>query len=161
MASSQAGTIRYISNKPELDEFYGQVEFGLAQTKSGDMSNNAEVVINLPVSDKIALRANYYDVNRGGYIDNVYGEFSIDPEQNPDSNVGLEGANYQSATNESLVEENFNDASYRGFRVSALALIDEYWTLHAAHLSQQIVTDGVFDFDPDIGDLEVSRYYPR
>lgn len=159
-ASSQAGTIRYISNKPELDEFYGQLDVGAAHTKSGDMSDNVEITVNLPVSESVALRANYYNVNRGGYIDNVYGEFSIDPSVNPNSNVGLSDANYQITNNQDLVEENFNDASYEGVRLSAMAMINEYWTLHAAHLSQQIVADGVFDFDPEVGDLQVNRYYP-
>ena len=159
-ASSQAGTIRYITNKPELDEFYGHIEAGFGATKSGAPSDNLEFVINLPVHDKIAVRGNFYNVNRGGYIYNVYGEFTLDPRVNPNSNVGIDAARYELINNQALVEKDFNDSSYRGFRVSALAMIDEYWTIQASHLAQEIQADGVFDFDPDVGDLMVNRFYP-
>ena len=75
-ASSQAGTVRLITNKPNLGSTTANVKFGSAFTKDGEMSNNVEGVINLPVTDKFALRGVVYVDNQGGYIDNVAGKLS-------------------------------------------------------------------------------------
>src|SRR5210317_1818354 len=41
-ASSQAGTVRLITNKPDFSGTYARTKFGTAFTKGGDMSNNVE-----------------------------------------------------------------------------------------------------------------------
>ncbi|MFT5692368.1 MAG: iron complex outermembrane receptor protein, partial [Oceanicoccus sp.] len=72
-ASSQAGTVRLITNKPDPSGFSGKIKFGTAFTESGDPSNNAEAVVNIPVNDNLAVRAVVYVDHKGGYIDNVAG----------------------------------------------------------------------------------------
>ena len=72
-ASSQAGTVRLITNKPDPSGVSGKVKFGTAFTEGGEPSNNVEAVINLPVSDSITVRGVVYVDNQGGYIDNVAG----------------------------------------------------------------------------------------
>ena len=72
-ASSQAGTVRLITNKPDFSDTYGSVNFGVGFTEGGEMSNNVTGMINVPVSDNFALRGVVYVDNKGGYIDNVAG----------------------------------------------------------------------------------------
>ena len=72
-ASSQAGTVRLITNKPDPSGVSGKVKFGTAFTEGGEPSNNVEAVINVPVSDSITVRGVVYVDNQGGYIDNVAG----------------------------------------------------------------------------------------
>src|SRR6056297_531475 len=72
-ASSQAGTVRLITNKPDFSGTYGRLKAGTSWTKGGEMSNNVEGMFNLPVSDKLALRGVVYTDNMGGYVDNVPG----------------------------------------------------------------------------------------
>ncbi len=72
-ASSQAGTVRLITNKPDPSDTYGSVKLGTALTKSGEMSNNVTGMINLTATDNITLRGVVYVDNKGGYIDNVQG----------------------------------------------------------------------------------------
>ena len=72
-ASSQAGTVRLITNKPDPSGKYASVDVGAAHTKDGDMSSNIEVMVNLPVSDVLTVRGVAYVDNKGGYIDNVAG----------------------------------------------------------------------------------------
>jgi len=55
-SSSQAGTVRLITNKPDPSEAYGKLKMGFSQTNSGGNSNNFEAMYNLPVSDKVTLR---------------------------------------------------------------------------------------------------------
>ena len=160
-ASSQAGTIRYITQKPNFDGVSARVSATASHTKAGEMSQSVEGFVNLPVNDSLALRMTFYNVHRGGYIDNVYGEFTLDPAINPDSNVDLgPDAIYDTINNAALIEEDFNDSFYKGFRLGAKYLINDDWTLLAQHSQQELGADGVFDYDPEVGDLEVSRFFP-
>jgi iron complex outermembrane receptor protein len=71
-ASSQAGTVRLITNKPELDEFSAGGEFGMSSTKSGGISNKSEGFVNIPiVEDVFAFRFAGYSSTDAGFIDNV------------------------------------------------------------------------------------------
>ena len=162
-ASSQAGTIRLITNKPDLDEFSVEVNASLSTTKNGTISESIESVINIPiVSGKLALRVVAYNIEEGGYIDNVAGIFSLDPALNPETSVASLPASttFLSADNAALVEENFNDSFYRGIRVSLGYRINEDWDLLLQHTKQDLGADGVFDYDPEVGDLEVTRFFP-
>ncbi|MFT7218822.1 MAG: iron complex outermembrane receptor protein [Candidatus Azotimanducaceae bacterium] len=72
-ASSQAGTVRLITNKPDPSGQYASVDFGTSHTKDGEMSNNVEAMVNIPLSDVLTVRGVVYVDNQGGYIDNVAG----------------------------------------------------------------------------------------
>ncbi len=72
-ASSQAGTIRLITNKPKLGETSGFIDSSVSVTQGGKASYKLEGGFNFPLGDIAAARVvGYYD-NRGGYIDNVAG----------------------------------------------------------------------------------------
>lgn len=163
-ASSQAGTVRYITNKPQTDGFEAGFTSSISNTKEGEMSNSVEAFINLPLTDELAFRAAFYNVHRGGYIDNVAGDFSLDPSINPniaDSVKGLpEDTRYQSANNTDLIEDDFNDSFYKGARFGVKYEIDGNWEFLIQHAQQQLGADGVFDYDPEVGELEVQRYFP-
>ena len=177
-ASSQAGTVRLITNKPNLGSTTANVKFGSAFTKDGEMSNNVEGVINLPITDNFALRGVVYVDNQGGYIDNVAGKLSaresarFRPEGTVRANglpvaggragfqstADLSGVRFIDADNGSRVEEDFNDATYSGFRLTGLYEINDDWSLTVGHAQQELETEGVFFADPNLGDLEIQRY---
>ncbi|PCI62902.1 MAG: TonB-dependent receptor [Kordiimonadales bacterium] len=162
-ASSQAGTIRLITQKPDLDEFSAHVKSSVSTTKNGAFSGSIEGVINIPIiSGKLALRVVAYNIDEGGYIDNVAGSFSLDPAINPESSVASLPASttFVAADNAALVEEDFNDSFYRGVRVSLAYAINDDWELLLQHTKQDLGADGVFDYDPEVGDLEVTRFFP-
>ncbi|WP_148235224.1 TonB-dependent receptor [Parvularcula bermudensis] len=160
-ASSQAGTVRLITNKPELDTFGAGFDASIATTKDGEMSNALEAYINLPlVDEKLAFRGVVYDVTQGGYIDNVPGTFTTDPAINPQSAATPSAVSYETADNNLLAEEDFNDASYKGFRGSFLWEITPETTAYLQYTHQKIEADGVFDYDPEVGDLDVTRFFP-
>lgn len=159
-ASSQAGTVRLITNKPDFSGFSTSVEASVADTRHGDFSTGLEAVVNIPFGEKLALRGAFYNIRRGGYIDNVQGTFTTDPSINPDSNATPTAVSYESANNLALVEENFNGSFYQGFRLSGLYLINDDWDFLLQHTQQNLGADGVFDYDPEVGDLEVTRFFP-
>ena len=67
---------------------------------------------------------------------------------------------YERASNASLVEDNFNDASYNGIRFGAKYAINNDWDILVQHSRQALETEGVFDYDPSVGDLDVTRFVP-
>ena len=161
--SSQAGTVRLITKKPEIGVFDAGMTGSVSFTKHGEMSNSLEGFINVPVTDRLAVRATFYNDNRGGYIDNVTGTFTPDRDiinANAGSEVLPVGTTFETANNAALVEDDFNDSSYQGIRLGMRYEIDPDWTLTVQHMRQKLDVDGVFDYDPTVGDLEVTRFFP-
>ncbi|MDB4135245.1 TonB-dependent receptor plug domain-containing protein [Gammaproteobacteria bacterium] len=152
-ASSQAGTVRLITNKPKFDVQEGGFNTSLYDTKSGSRSYAFDGFLNVPISESWAVRGVVYQTKAGGYIDNVEGTWSGKGRGSFNST-----ATFQEDKNTSLVEDDFNDSSYKGFRLSSAYTINEDWDLLVTHIDQDITADGVFDYDPAIGDLKVSRY---
>ena len=159
-ASAMGGAVRYITNKPDLRAFHAGFKGGYAFTKGGNESNSAEGFINIPViKDKLAVRIVVYNDSRGGYIDNVPGSFRMQSN----ANNGLGGSPNSirpTITNSQFVQDNFNDSSYQGVRVSAKYEINPDWSINIQHMRQKLKVDGVFDYDPLVGDLKVQRYNP-
>lgn len=162
-ASSQAGTVRLITNKPDPSGVSGKVKFGASFTSNGDPSNNIEAMINVPVSDRLTLRGVVYYDNQGGYIDNVAG--SISAAESARFQAGgfqpgadLSGGTFIAADNSDKVEENFNEVTYSGARLSGLWQINDDWNLLVGVAQQTIDSDGVFFQDPELDELEIQRY---
>jgi outer membrane receptor protein involved in Fe transport len=161
-ASSQAGTVRLISNKPELDLFSAGGEIGMSSTKNGGMSNKSEGFVNIPiVEDTFAVRLAGYSSTDGGFIDNV-----LATAQLPLTNPGLGGgvpSSRQEVSNAIFAKDDYNEATHRGMRVSALWQINDDWDVLLQHTSQQLDTEGSFEYDPSISsddDLNVTTFSP-
>ncbi|MCC5982046.1 MAG: TonB-dependent receptor [Oceanicaulis sp.] len=177
-ASSQAGTVRMITNKPVIGEFSASSQAGVSFTQDGDMSNQVHAVVNLPLGDNFALRAVAYVDNQGGYIDNVHGPRNVSesarfrPEGTMRANgvpvsaqragfqstADLSGVNFIDADNAGLVQENFNSTTYAGFRVSGRYEFDNDWRLTVGYAQQRVEADGVFFVDPELDDLQIQRF---
>jgi outer membrane receptor protein involved in Fe transport len=181
-ASSMAGTVRLITNKPVLDEFQTRFAGSYSQTHKGTDSHTLEAMINIPIiSDKLAFRAALYNDHQGGYIDNVEGTFQANPNINPTfpgdsvyypegtvfangTVVGAGGVNIpvvkEVANNSTMVKDDINTADYAGIRMGLKWAINDNWTALLQHTSQKLESEGVFDYDPDVGDLKVERFKP-
>ncbi|WP_309752073.1 TonB-dependent receptor, partial [Novosphingobium sp.] len=77
-ANAMGGAIRYITNKPELDEVHAGFSATAATTKGGAPSFGVDGFLNLPIiKDKLGLRLAFYSDHQGGYIDNVAGTYRM------------------------------------------------------------------------------------
>ena len=177
-ASSQAGTVRLITNKPVLGEFQANAKAGTSFTEDGELSTKVEAVINVPVTEKLAVRGVVYTDKQGGYIDNVNGTRSardsarfrpagtmrangvpVSPRREGfQASDDLSGVEFLPADNSALVEEDFNDTNYAGFRLSGRYEFSPDWMLDVSHARQQIESEGVFFSDPELDELEIQRY---
>lgn len=164
-ASSQAGTIRIITNKPQLNEFDAGLDISFSNTAGGENSNSVEAFLNIPIiEDKLAIRVAGFNDNKGGYIDNVLGSTTHVIENINEASAAYggfipEGAEVQTAFNTDFVEEDFNDAVYSGVRIGAKYIFNDDWDLLVQYTNQTLETEGVFDFDPTLGDLQVERFF--
>lgn len=175
-ASSQAGTVRLITNKAKIGVFEAFANTGFSTTRGGEGSYKIEGGVNIPITDTAALRVVGYLDDRGGYIDNVAGTRSardsarfrpagtvrgngvpVDPtragfQSGAATLAALDSGavNFIAADNSNLVEENFNDTRYSGFRANAKWEITPDWTATIGHARQWIDSDGVFFSDPDL-----------
>lgn len=179
-SSSQAGNVRLITNKPDFDAFYGNVNVGANTITDGGLGTNIEVMLNIPVSDTFAMRGVFYNDSQGGWIDNVAGvrDASQSARFRPEGAIRLNGVpvsadragfqstadisavNFLTADNASLVEEDFNDATYTGGRVSFRWDLSDQLRFDLQHTQQTLESDGVFFSDPSVGDLAVERFSP-
>jgi iron complex outermembrane recepter protein len=64
----------------------------------------------------------------------------------------------QTINNDKFVENNYNDARYRGGRLALTLNVSDDWSIDLMHARQELDTDGVFDFEPDVGDLKVTKF---
>jgi iron complex outermembrane recepter protein len=68
-SGSLAGTVRYISNQPDLSDGYGDFEVGLSTISDGGDGGFVRGMVNVPLGDRAALRVVGYFNEVPGYID--------------------------------------------------------------------------------------------
>jgi iron complex outermembrane receptor protein len=167
-ASSQSGTVRMITKKPSFSGFAGGIDLGTSFTKDGEMSNSVEAFLNFTPADDLAVRVTVYNDNQGGWIDNIRNE----PGQGGFAGSAVvisrvsggvlsdpESADVIAPNNDNLVEEDANDASYAGFRLGVAYEVNDDWDLLVQHTQQQLDTEGVFAYDPNLeGTQSVNRF---
>jgi outer membrane receptor protein involved in Fe transport len=144
---AQAGAVRYITNKPNLNKTEGNVNAGYGVTAGGSPNTNLNATFNLPLIDgKLAIRATIFTDHRGGYIDNVLGEIAVPavtvaggPPLRPGSPVG---------TNGKLAGTDLNTVNYSGGRLSIAYKFSDNWDLLVQQNYQQFTADGYFNTEP-------------
>ena len=146
-ASSEAGTLRIITNKPDASKVAAGFALEGNTVAHGDQGYVAEGFINLPVTDNAAVRIVAWDQHDAGYIDNVPGARTF-----PTSG--------KTVTNAALARDNFNTAETLGARAALKIDLNDSWTVTPSIVGQDQRSKGVFGFEPSIGDLQVWRFQP-
>jgi len=146
-ASSMAGTLRIITNKPKVGVFESGYDLGVTQVGSGATGGKLEGFVNIPLSDRTAIRLVGYTQSDPGYIDNV----TPDPVQvYPTSGVVRD--------NSALVSKNFNETKTTGARAALKIDLNDTWTASPSITWQQQNADGSFASEPALGDRKIARY---
>jgi outer membrane receptor protein involved in Fe transport len=164
-ASSQSGTMRLITKKPQQGVFAAGFNAKYSVTDGGTDSAAVDGYINVPLTDKLAARAVVYSDNQGGWIDNVEATFTPSGTVVDRNSLGfgppLTGADsVASAFNASLAEDDWNQASYRGARLAFAYDINDEWDITVQHTAQSLEVDGSFLADPSLGrDLDHSAKF--
>lgn len=159
-ASSEAGTIRIITNKPDLSGTYGRVDGELNSVAHGEPGGKLEGMINIPVASRIAFRAVGFYIHRGGFIDNVPGSRTYCGDLIVDGGGDPVGCvrNGISVNNAQFVRKNINDSTDYGARAALKVDLDDNWTVTPTIMHQYSKNKGFPAFDPTLGDLKVQRF---
>lgn len=88
-SGSIGGTIRYITNQPQVDAFEGSVEAELNTITDGEVGGHLKGMINVPFADgRAAVRAVGYTTQYGGFIDALREGGGVDEDVNSGSRNG-------------------------------------------------------------------------
>ena len=141
-SSSQSGTLRVITNKPDPSGFSAQIDASAYATSGGEPSHDLSGHINVPLSDRLAVRVAAFVSREGGYIDNVLGRDLADTRDNA-----------------RFVEDDFNEYDISGGRVAATWDLSDRWTAIAGLISQSSSTTGSWESDPALGDFKIVKFF--
>lgn len=147
-ASSEAGTIRLISNKPEFGKWSGGYDLQLNKYTAGAVGGTAEGYLNIPVKENVALRVvGFYD-HAGGYIRNL-------PSSRTYPTSGI------TVNNDAYAGANYNPVDTYGGRAQLAVKLDDNWTMTPAFVGQIQNRHGTFAEFPargQGGQLVTQRY---
>ena len=167
-ASSQSGNLRLITRKPEPNKFDAGFNTRFATTVDGANSAGADGFVNLPLSDALAVRVVVYSDGQGGWVDNIPATFTPSGEVVDRNNVAgfgppLTGAdNVESARNDAIIQDDWNEATYRGGRFGVAYNINDNWDALVQHSHQTLEGEGSFVVDTSLDqDHASARFSPE
>ncbi|MBS0394865.1 MAG: TonB-dependent receptor [Proteobacteria bacterium] len=162
-ASSMAGTLRIITNQPDTSKVSGGYDVTANTFTKGDPGGKIEGFVNVPLSDRVAVRLVGWGEHDGGYINNVPGPPGM---IYPSSGVPRD--------NSQFVEKNTNWVSTAGARGAMKIIVSDNWTVTPGFMTQHQTANGQFGYTPfpvqvadgsagnvtlgGSGDLNTSRY---
>ncbi len=153
-SSSQSGTLRIVTNKPDPTRFESFADITLKSMQEGDASYDLSAMLNIPViEDKVAIRLVGFSASEGGFIDNVLGKTA---NSEATGKQALGGAQLNTAA----VKNDWNKTTIDGARVSAKWFINDNWSLTSAIAHQSVTAAAENTYDPTVGDLQLIAFSP-
>jgi iron complex outermembrane receptor protein len=87
-SGSLSGTVRYITNAPEMGVTNGNVELSLSSIQDGGIGGTAKAAMNRPLGDTGAMRVAVYYTQYGGFVDATQPNLSVNEDVNDGSRAG-------------------------------------------------------------------------
>ncbi len=156
-ASSEAGTIRVITNKPDPTKFSAGYDVQANTVKNGTAGAIAEGFVNVPLSDIAAVRLVGWYERDSGYINNVPGTLTY-----PATGYTLNNA--------AIAQDHYNPKTTYGGRGTVKVDLGDNWTITPMLMAQDTKWSGIFgeeiwkdlaDGSPVPSDLSVKHFYPE
>lgn len=147
-ASSQSGTVRIITNRPDTDEFSGAYDLEANAIQDGGFGQAAEGYVNIPLSERIAVRMVGWAEHEGGYIDNQQGSRLYPTSGVLDDNLDV-------------ADDDYNTVDTYGGRIALGIDLNDSWTVTPQVMGQHQESNGVFAQQRSQGDLEVMHFFPE
>ncbi len=121
-ASSQAGTIRIITNKPDPSGFSAAYGLEGNMVDGDDAGYTAEGYVNTPLGDNAAIRLVGWMREDAGWIDNKRGTRTFPGvASTTDDDITLDNA--------AVAKDNYNTVETVGARLSMLINLNDNWTI--------------------------------
>jgi outer membrane receptor protein involved in Fe transport len=179
-ASSESGTVRIITNKPDPTKFEAGYDLDGNHIQHGGDGWEAEGFVNFPLASFAAIRLVGWDEHDGGYINNIAGTDANACIQNgvrtfptwagqPAGSVGgIAGAcptvgviGAGAISNAAYRSDHYNTVETRGGRAALKLDLGDNWTVTPTVMGQSLATTGFFGYDPAVGDLDIVHFGPE
>jgi outer membrane receptor protein involved in Fe transport len=148
-ASSMAGTLKLIPNRPDPSGFAGELSGEVNTVASGDVGGTLEGFVNAPLGSNAALRVVGWYRRDGGYIDNIAARRTY-------ATSGI------TQSNAALVKKNYNDVETYGGRLALGIDLDDNWTVRPSLMGQVQKASGSFGQERNApGKLQTRQYNPE
>ncbi len=148
-ASSQAGTIRIITNKPELGQFSANVSAQADIVDGDDTGMTVEGYVNVPIGDSAAVRLVGWSRSDAGWIDNQEGSRTFFGVANNPLDDIVQPNN--------RAKDNYNTIDTVGARASLRIDLGENWTVTPQLMFQSSESEG--SWGDDLSDVGASGKY--
>ena len=146
-ASSEAGTIRIITNKPDPSAFAAGYQLDTNKVDHGGVGYSVEGFVNIPLTPIAAIRLVGWDEHKAGFIDNVPKSYLF-----PTSGIVFNNAPF--------VKKDANDVDTRGGRAALKVDLNDNWTITPTIIGQGTTTGaGPFSYNPAAGDLNTFQFF--
>ena len=158
--SSQSGTLRIITNKPNPNGFESFIDLAARHSEEGDPSYDVSGMVNIPlIENKLAIRLVGFAAREGGFVDNVLGTTPICASSlGEDLGFGSDGF-CSGRDNSNVVQDDYNESDTIGGRISARWFANEDWQVTAGITLQDLDSAGSAEYDKTVGDLEAIRFF--
>ncbi len=141
-ASSQSGTLRVITAKPDPTGFDAWAEAQVTSVQDGGTGYDVSAMVNIPLaSDRVSLRLVGFAAEDAGYIDNVLSD--------------SQGGTFD---NSNVVEQDVNSIETMGARAALRFDVSENVDATLGILYQDLTANGHSDLTPGTGDLNQVRF---
>jgi outer membrane receptor protein involved in Fe transport len=156
-SGSLGGTVRYITNRPSTEAFEGEVFGEYSESEGSDGNNmNMNLMLNVPITDSLALRGHIGRIDNDGVVDyvNAYrlnsfgepmikeGDNCIDPRAASDQQVLFNGACYKNEEDADDAELDYARVALRFDATDDLSLLLAYQTQEDEIGARRAVTEG-------------------
>ena len=148
-ASSQSGTIRIITNKPEIGKFSAGYALEGNAVDDGGNGYVAEGFVNVPLGDRAALRLVGWKTKEAGWMDNLRGT------RLHQGDVSTAADNF-TVDNTSLAKDDYNTLDTIGARAALRIELNDTWTLTPTAQMQEQQSRG--SWGDDLSDFAPGTY---
>jgi len=180
-ASSEAGTLRIITNKPEFNVLTGAYDVQANDVDHGGVGYTGEGFINVPIGSTAAFRLVGWYEKDAGYLDNVPGSITYPATySNGAPGGGFTESNRPAPSDPAAntryfgtAKNNYNDVETFGARAALRIALGDNWTITPTLQGQEANSNGIFAEEqtksvpgypglyPSLGDLQVQHFSPE
>jgi iron complex outermembrane receptor protein len=138
-SSSMGGTVKYVTNQPDLNNFSGRIDSTLSFTEGGGLNRAANAMLNIPLSDNtMAARVIVFYRFEDGFID----RYPIDPN------------NYLGILPGSRAQTNVNTEETSGIRAMLKIKLENDLSITTSIFHQTTLLGAPFQIDQPPGNLD-------
>ncbi len=161
-ASSESGTLRIITNKPSTSGFSGALDVEGNGVDHGGLGYVVQGFVNVPINDRVAVRLVAFDEHDSGFIDNVLGQRAFVECGAVATSVcgGTPGPVTSIINNADRVQRRINSVDTYGGRFALKFDLNDSWSIEPTVMAQDMRANGIFGFNPQVGDLKVNQFQP-